>query len=60
MPLTDRRPVLLATLITAGDGGEVGLILDRAGSAHQTLRLNKDQPLPAGATLAVTGSAWPN
>ena len=46
MPLTDSRPVLLATHIAAGDSGEVGLILDRAGIAHETLRLNKGQPLP--------------
>jgi len=46
MPATDSRPVLLATHISVGDSGEVGLILDRAGIAHQTLRLNKNQPLP--------------
>ena len=43
----DSRPVLLATHLSAGDAGEFVPILERAGIAHQTLRLNKGDELPA-------------
>lgn len=46
MPVDDRRPVLLATHISAGDSGQVSLVLDRASIPHETLRLNKGQLLP--------------